>query len=446
MKLRLPRGELVRSSSAVFAIRLLDMAFAYALVLVLARFLGVDVFGRYSWVLALVNLLVIPARFGLPELLVRETGKAVAAADETRIFGLKDWAYRRAISLSVPIIAVGLIATLFGPIASEAGGGAVVVIGLALVLLIPLAAIRAAILRGMGDIVASQMTLQIIRPAVQFALVGGLLILSLWGLRPLPASAAVAMGANVVGALVAWAAGALLLSRVLHRNGSRDARQIEIPGWRSSVVAFGLANAIQVLDSQLGVLLLGALDSDKAIGLYKVAAQFAMLTSLGSLAVNVTLGPKIATQWASGESDLVRGLVRRGSQLAMLASLPVVLFFLVAGRPFLELTLGDEFGGAYLPLVLLVLGQLTNVAFGPATTLLTMTHHEKYNTMAFAAGTTASVALSLGLIPAYGATGMAVAALASILVRNVLLWRFALRFTKINPAFWAGHPRAARPV
>lgn len=441
MKIPTFGSVLLGGASASLVIRLMDMASAYGLTVVLARYLGLEAFGRYSFVFSIITLLTIPTRFGLPALLIRETGKSLAQDDRGKIFDLKRWAYRRTLSLSVPIILAGSAVLLAFPELFPGDERLTAAVGLMLVALFPIASIRAAILRGMGEIVGSQLTLQIVRPATQLLLLGVLWMLAMSGEYPVPPGPETAMGANVIGALLSWLVGAILLRRVLGKERGREVDgSFEVTGWRSSMTALGLANAMYILDGQLGVMLLGMIGSDGDVGLYRVAAQFAMIVAMGYAATNVPITPQIARLWNRGEIAKVRRLVRRGSQLAVLFAVPLALVLLLGGPWILRITFGDSFAAAFLPLVILTLAQLVNSAFGSASSLLNMTHHEKYNLLAFFVAVVVNIALGLLLVPRFGAIGGAAASGASVVVRNLVLWVCALRLLKVNTAFWARLP------
>ena len=444
MRLPILSGALLGGASASLVIRLFDMASAYGLTVVLARYLGLAAFGRYSFILSIITLLAIPTRFGLPALIMRETGKALAENDWGRIFDLKQWAYRRTLAISAPLILAGSAVLIAFPGMFGVDERLTVGIGLLLVALFPIASIRAAILRGMGEIVGSQLTLQVVRPVVQLALIGALWVLAMQGREPVPASPETAMSANVIGALLSWVVGAILLKRLLGRD-TRDAvdTKFEVVGWRSSLIALGLANAMYILDGQLGVMLLGVIGQDRDVGLYRVAAQFAMVVAMGYVATNVPITSQIARLWARGEVAKVRRLVRRGSQLAALFALPLALTFILGGRWILEVTFGPEFGAAYIPLVILAVAQMVNSACGSASSLLNMTHHEKYNLASFTIAVMVNIALGVMLIPRFGVMGGAIASGASVIVRNLLLWGACLRLLDVNTAFWARLPPTA---
>ena len=92
------------------AIKLLSTAMALVLASVLARLSGPEGFGIYSFVLALVTILAIPAQLGLPNLMVRETAKAQAAERWDTMKGLWRWSNLLALAISMALIMLGGLA------------------------------------------------------------------------------------------------------------------------------------------------------------------------------------------------------------------------------------------------------------------------------------------------------------------------------------------------
>ena len=435
---RFRSGGLLHGVSWSFGLRLADVGLAWVLSVVLARFLGIEQFGLYTFALSVVTLLALPARFGLPPLIVREASRSLAAGDEDRVFALKRWAYGRVVAISVPIMLLALAAVWALPDLTDPLERAFLLAAIPLIIVQPFSEIRSGLLRGLNRIVQSQLANSIVRPALMLPLVGVLMLAWWQGWRPGIGAGVIAMSLNVAASVAAWAVGAWLLNRVL-RGWARPATvpKLSIDGWRGSIVSLGLANGMYVLDSQLGILLLGIFMDGAAVAPYKIAMQGAALVALGYAATNTPLTPQIARAWAQDDREKVRRLVKRGAMFAVLFALPIALLFLIAGGPLVHLVFGAQYNAAIVPLAILTVGQLVNCAFGGATALLIMTGHEKYNTMAFAMAVACNVMLALVLIPAIGPVGAAIAAALSVILRNIVLWIFARRLTGIDTGFWA---------
>ena len=73
-----PANGLTRGLAIVFAVRLVNVAVAFGLSVLLLRALGLQEFGAYATYMAMMGLAVLPMTAGLPNLLVRAAAPAFA--------------------------------------------------------------------------------------------------------------------------------------------------------------------------------------------------------------------------------------------------------------------------------------------------------------------------------------------------------------------------------
>ncbi|MFO7971597.1 MAG: polysaccharide biosynthesis C-terminal domain-containing protein, partial [Desulfobacterales bacterium] len=113
-------------------------------------------------------------------------------------------------------------------------------------------------------------------------------------------------------------------------------------------------------------------------------------------------------------------------------NLLTVVFFFALGRPLLGLVFGAVFVNSYLPLVILMAGQMVNSAAGSVAFLLNMTGHERDTAKGVACAAGINIVLNLILIPPLGINGAATATAVSMVVWNVLLWWMVRKRLRIN--------------
>ena len=115
------RFRLARDTVGVMAIRVLSMGLSFAVSVVLARLLGVREFGLYSLAMSVLGLLVVPATFGFPQLLVREIAAYRVKGEWGLIRGLLRFAQRTSLFASLGIALLGGLALwlLSGRFSSE---------------------------------------------------------------------------------------------------------------------------------------------------------------------------------------------------------------------------------------------------------------------------------------------------------------------------------------
>jgi O-antigen/teichoic acid export membrane protein len=208
-------------------------------------------------------------------------------------------------------------------------------------------------------------------------------------------------------------------------------------------VALTLLSGTMILNSQLGVVLLGVLDTPDATAVYAVAQRAALLIAFPLLAANVALGPVAARLWdARSTADLQR-LVTLAARGVLLASLPIGLCFIFFGRPILALAFGPAFAVGSDALTILTLGQLANVAAGSVATLLIMSGKQWRAGLGIVGGALLNVVLAVLLIPTLHADGAAIAAAASLIASNAIHVVIARRALGIDTTALGLAPAAA---
>lgn len=395
---------------------------AYALItfatsIVMAKSLGPAGYGVFAYVIALVQMLAIPSELGIPNLAVREIAVANARKDWGRMRGFIRWAQGMIGLLSLIFASIGAILLFSFGDRLEPVKLACLWLGLLLVPLISLNALRGAMLRGLRKVLLGQLPEQVIRPSVLLLL---LLTMPLLGL-PID-SPLQALTAHITSVAVAFLCGFVLFFR--HRPGEllHAPARLEASVWLRSSIPFGLTAMMQLINGRTDILMLGFFREDADVGVYRVASQIAALVVFGLQIINSIQGPHIAHLYAQGEMKTLQRMIRRSAQLVFMIALPSVLIIVLFG-PFVIRTLySPEFADAYLPLVILCVGQLVNASAGSVGSLLNMTGHEKETTKSVFIGATVNLVLNLILTPLWGPIGAATATTVTLIVWNVIMW------------------------
>lgn len=409
-------AQLLRGGAGSLLARVSEVVLGLVVAVLLARLLGPAGYGIYAFVFALISLGSLPARAGLPPLVVRETARGQRTGDWRAVHGIWRWANGVALSLSLLIAAGGVLGLWLGWAEGE-GLRQTLVWGLGLVPLLALVAVRSASLRGLRHVLAGVFPEQVLRPAL---LAGALLVAFMWpGVEVAPADA---MGLTLGAALVAFVVGAWLLHRHRPPEVAAARPQYQHGAWLAAAWPMALTQGFQQINRHADVLLLGLLAATVDVGVYRVAAQGALLVSLGLTALNMVVAPYAARLYVEESRHKLQKLVRRTAQAALAFAVPATLLFIVFGEWLLVTLFGNEFRGAYWPLLVLAVGQMVNAWFGPTGLMLTMTGHEREVTRAVAVAAVLNVVLNLLLIPPFGVMGAAIATSISLVFWNVWLW------------------------
>ena len=350
------KSNLVRGTVVVFGVRLVNVAVAFGLSVLLLRGLGLQDFGAYAAYMAIMGLAVLPVTAGLPNLLVRE---AAPAFDDHRLDFVRGtlgfvlgifWRY--SLLLALCIGAMWLLAPAW--------------ISLPLLGLLwlhaqlqTLAALRSALLRAAGHVVRGQLLERLVQPMLTLCLSGGM-ILALGESFAVVHAVLALLAAHVV--IFVW--GGIWVRRFAIGPGPQssvdrarlwsEGLNMSGSGFLSSVMLHGI------------VLMISAFASLEATGLYRVAASVAQpLIYFHEVLVNV-VSPRLAEHWQrSQHRALIRILHASVLYSAGLVALGFVLLALL-GLPLLGWTYGSESLAAFPILILLALGHAM-IAFGGLT-------------------------------------------------------------------------------
>ena len=430
----MPGHGTLRATARVFSsstgVKVAQAGASLAATALLARLLGPGGFGIYAFAYAAVSLIAMPTTFGIPQLVVRETARHAATGDWPAVKTLWRWATVRVIGLATLAAAALIGIGIYKGAWRGDSVGLTLALGALLVPLIALGNLRGNALRGLGHVVVGQLPERVFRPAL---LAGVAVLLYLWQLGPL--SAPVAIGLHAVAAGVAFGAGAWLL----HRRRPAALR-FEQAGpamgrtwWRASW-PLGLSAGMLTVVQHTDVLMLGLLRPDAEAGVYRAAAQTALLVVFGAQAVNAAIAPAIAGSHSQGDTATLRRTTRFAAQAMAVTALPFAAVFIFAGRDVLTLVFGAGFATGGAALAVLAAGRAIHATFGPVGVLLNMTGHERaaLQASAFAAG--ANLLLNAALIPSLGLIGAAIATTLALVLWNAMLWLAVRRKLGFQPA------------
>jgi O-antigen/teichoic acid export membrane protein len=197
-----------------------------------------------------------------------------------------------------------------------------------------------------------------------------------------------------------------------------------------------MTHAMTFVIGQTGVIMLGMFRSEAEVGYYAIAVKLATLTAFILGAVNSMAGPKFSELFHSNKMDELFYVAKKSAKLIFWTTAPILLGFVIIGRPVLHIAFGQEFIVAYPALVVLAMGQFMNSISGATGLFMNMTGNQNVfrNIVVVVAAT--NIGLNLLLTPNYGIYGAAVAAMISLAGWNIAtLIYIKLKFGKTTGYF-----------
>jgi len=202
--------------------------------------------------------------------------------------------------------------------------------------------------------------------------------------------------------------------------------------WIASLIPIWLSTILYAFMQFADVLIVGVFLGPEASGAYFSVARTASLLSLMLVASNMISAPLISKHLHSNESAKLQRSLQTNSVVLGLPTLASYLFLVVFGDFMLGL-FDQNFGDAYVSLVILATGQAIHALSGPMSYIFHMSGNErlylKITGLAYAIMLIGQVIL----IPLFGLTGAAIATTIGYLFWNACCRYFAYARTGIDP-------------
>ncbi len=394
---------------------------AFALAVLLGRFLGSTGYGRYAVAFAWASILTIPAILGLDRFLVRGIATYEVGQKWSLMKGLLLRTNQLVLITSTAIAICGVaVALIWMPPSS----GAPFSVAMLLVPLTALTLLRQGAMQAFGRIISGQLPEFIIRPSL--ILIGVVALDSIGVLTPTSA-----LIVNVTSVAVAFTVGAILLRRALPGAMRPVQPEFLTRTWLHASLPMMLISGVWMANNYAATLIVGALQGPGAAGVYSAVQKGSEVIVLVLSATNMALAPAIARLYAQSDKDGLEHATERMARATLLISAPLALAFIAFPQVYLAL-FGHSFQSGATALMIIAVGQLINAAAGPSGTVLIMTGQERIAVWGVAAGLLANTILAFILVPSLGVTGGAIAFASSLALWNSILVVVARRTVGIN--------------
>lgn len=425
-------SALLRGSLGTGLVQVASIGLSFLTAAGLARSLGRDGFGVYSFAMTFSLLLIGPASFGFGPVVTRETAAGIEISAWDRVYGVHRASRRllwraSAVVLGVmaPIIAVAWV--MLGEQTATA-----------FLLAAPLTLLSAEILLarhrllGLRRVVTAQIAETLMRPSLLLMFIG---IAYLSGV-PLRDSSgpAIAIVLYTIASVLIWL---FLLWQIRSSLRALSPPPEKIytsdPDWTRAARSLTLTGIARDLNAEAGILLVGALLAPGDVAILRAAQRLAALPTYALTAINLSFQPVAASLFAKGEIAQVEILGVRASRVATLLSLPMVIGFTLVGDRALSL-FGEGFSDGWLALVIMSLGHLFNVATGSVGVILVAAKREDDAAKGLVFSCVVTLLATVVGIYAEGLLGASVAIALGLVVWNVALSWFCWERLGILPA------------
>ena len=418
--------ELIWKAFVSFGLRFGGLAAQFVGSIIIARQLGAEAFGAYAYAFTWTTLFGLIMSLGLADLSVREIPTFLKNRETGEL--------RQYLTLHVATVLVV--------------GGAVALIlywleTLDILLLAPgwgLVALAALIhgcflgasktLSGFQKIVLSQFLTSIVQPLFYLFIVIAAIFV---GFRLDPA---LLFQLSIMVSLPV----AVLMVFIVFRSYRTETKNDYAPRtagvyWFGAAVPLLLTSFTSLLQTDLDVLMVGAILGDFEVGVYRPAARAAVLVAVANTTAIQVLAPMLARAVAGQDTVEAQRLMSQAAAVSAILGLTICFVFAVGSDIYLGIY-GAEFLIAKPTLLLLLAGQGLAVLAGGVGILLIMLRRERLVLIVNLVGLGLNAGLNLFLIGPFGIMGAAAATVASLVVIKVVMLVVILRETDFDPTIW----------
>jgi O-antigen/teichoic acid export membrane protein len=423
-----PPRDLTRAQIRGSTLLLAGQAFALVANLVvqvlLVRYLSKADFGVFAYALSLLTLGEAMASFGLRRgvgrfLPIYEEGGELDKVAGTIVFAI---ATVLCLGLAFVLIVISLGDVVLESFSGDEAASTVIAV---LILLAPIQAI-ANLLDGVFAVFTRPRAIVLRKfvytPVMRLAMV---LVLTLSGAGVIP----FAIGYTVIGAAGTLVYGALLVPTLRQGNvwqrmrpgrmtlPMRELLSFTVP-LLTNDLAFAFINAV-------GGIMLGLLAGAQDVAELRAVVPVAMTMSYVLSSFGLLFVPLASRLFARSDADELNRLYWQTAAWTTVLSYPVFIVSVGLAHPLTVLLFGDRYADSAPLLAVLALGRFITAAAGPNGVLLAVYGQVRYLVATNMVAIVTSVALSVALIPPFGAMGAAIAATATLAVFNAV-WQVGL--------------------
>jgi O-antigen/teichoic acid export membrane protein len=413
---------IIQRSGVAFAIQAAGAVLSFVLQVLLARWIGKEGYGNFSYAYNWAQILAVFGAFGFTISILRFLPDYIARKDWSHVQGLL--ATFRLITLGASSLMALLVMVYFGIFGQEGINELVLFAGIGLTPLIAMKDLNTEAIRGSNQIGLAYGPPYVLQPILVIAL--SLMTLNVVGFMS-SMGAVTALGISLFIVIIGQS---IILRRVLLQT-QQTTSAYAVSEWLKPSPSLLIVQGALVVMSRSDLLVVGLLLGATDVGVYAAATKSAYLIGFVLVAVNAVIAPKIAPLYSDSDKQGLQELVKKGTRLAASIALIATIFMIGFSAQILEL-FGEGFAAARVSLIILSIGQLANAATGPVGYLLNLTGHQRVTALVYSLAALLGVVLAYVLVPTMGFNGAAIGAAMALVFQNLTLYVLVQRYLGLN--------------
>jgi O-antigen/teichoic acid export membrane protein len=422
------RAQLARGTLRGLTVTTLGIGVGFLVQVAIARLLGVDQFGVYSWALAWINFLVLISCSGLDGLMAKRLPAYLidSQCDKARGFLLFSgyWVGGCALVCGVAMYAIAWLSqNIILP-----GSLGTLAISILVVPLFALATVRQAILRALKHVAKGQILDAVFRPILLALFAVGLVYWFGWD-----ATSTTAMVAQLAASAIVFVIGGYWVMQALPTAARQTPPQWHGRAWLQEAMPFLAISAASAVSVQVGMLALGTFGTAADTGIYAAISRIADFALMGIYSIAAIASPLIVEVLKKHDKTGLVQVLKWGARGAFVFALLALLGIVFLGGWILA-AFGKDFHAGHGALYVLLPGILCWAFAGMSGVLLAMSGHAKTRAAIGWFTAACNLLICIVCVPKFGIYGAAWGYTLSSLAGGCLCLFYCWRYHLV----WAG--------
>ena len=412
-------SQVARGGVTAFFVYGVGFGLTYCSQLIIARVVGVDIYGVYAYVFAWMVVLAYFSTLGFDVGLLRFIPAYEAEHAWPLLQGVIQYAQRRAMLAGLSVIFVGIWVVKIW--VSSPDLRSTFFAGFALVPILALVRIRCSAVRAFGGVVSALVPDRVIRDGT---LIGLLAVANLglgWALN-----APFVMAATLISSALGLVCAGAAMRNLRPRAADNILPAYEAAAWRRAAIPLVILGATEALMNRTGVILLGWIADTRNAGIYGLAFNIALVVTMPRIAMNTLFAPMISNLYTRRDYKTMQLLITRTASWTFCAGICIAAALFALADPLLG-WFGPGYDAGVPALRILLVGQVLAASAGSQLYIMTMTGHERSAAVLLARCAAVNAGASAVLVGMFGLIGAAIGTAVSLIIWNmamaVFLWR-----------------------
>ena len=420
------KNQFIKAVTGSFGLKIANTGLLFLMSVILARCLGTEGFGQYSYAFSWTAFLAIFASLGCNNLLTKEISIYNSQQSWGLMKGLLQWSNIWVLVSSLSVMSIAIILTWFLLGNDNLSLAWVLTIAFLSLPFATLRQLRMGAMQGLKAVNLAFIPEYIIMPILVIIASGLVFISSKQQLSAIIASL-ITFVAIIVSFLIGWK----WLNQLMPSSLQKVPSQYQSQSWLSTALPLMFLGSLHIINSKIDILMLGNLQGATSVAIYVIVVNISQLVIFLQKSMNNVLAPNIAELYANGQTKKLQKIVTKCSRTVFFGSVILTIILLLSRNLILNI-FGNEYLAGSNTLIILGVAQLINTATGPVVLLLNMTGYGRITALNSLIAAISNVVLNAILIPLFDFNGAAIATATSIIFTNVLNCILVSKNLKIN--------------